>query len=100
MTGRVEELRGSASTVGANSATIHAAAPCFPSWAIRRRDWLGNSQCRRIGPSRLKSLASAITAPLLYSLRQTPPDSIGRVSSREGVLHGADGFPHPLAARK
>ena len=53
-------------------ATIHAAAPCFSSWAIGSFHWLGNCQCRRIGPSRLKSLAHVITAPLLYSLRQTP----------------------------
>lgn len=51
-------------------------------------------------PFQAKLASSFITAPLLYSLRQTPPDSIGRVSSREGVLHGADGFPHPLALRK
>ena len=53
-------------------ATTHAAAPCFSSLAIDGRHWLGNCQCRRIGPSRLKSLTQVLTAPLLYSLRQTP----------------------------
>jgi hypothetical protein len=46
-------------------------------------------------PFQAKLARAAITAPLLYSLRQTPPDSIGRVPSRDEVLHGADGFPLP-----
>ncbi|AEO62661.1 uncharacterized protein THITE_2125290 [Thermothielavioides terrestris NRRL 8126] len=65
---------------------------------------LGNWMMRLAGklqvppnrPFQAKVAGAVITAPLF--LRQAPPDSIGRVSSREAVLHGADGFPHPLAA--